>query len=130
MSMILGAEVNSVDFKVMIHKIHAGASLDNDYGIYGFRNSLHDYSNVNFTAGLDDCTICHTGEGEDVANWSGVPTIEACGSCHDDVDFVAGTNHEGGAFDDNAPWVRSAFRDYETAEGSPRLGFRVARTYD
>jgi OmcA/MtrC family decaheme c-type cytochrome len=84
---------NTVDFSVMPHKIHAGASLTNDYKIWGFRNSLHDYSHVNFTAELSDCTICHTGGGLDEDNWATVPNAAACGSCHDDVDFAAGINH-------------------------------------
>jgi OmcA/MtrC family decaheme c-type cytochrome len=92
---------NTVDMKVMVHKIHAGASLANPYMIYGFRNSLHDYSTVNFTAELDNCTFCHNGAGADVENWADVPTREACGSCHDDVDFDSGLNHAGGAFADN-----------------------------
>lgn len=92
---------NTVDFSVMIHKIHAGATLESDYMIYGFRNSLHDYSTVGFTAELDNCTFCHNGGGADVENWAEVPTIEACGSCHDDVDFATGTNHDGGAFANN-----------------------------
>ncbi len=87
---------NSVDFTVMIHKIHAGSTLANGYMIYGFRNTLHDYSNVNFTKQLDDCTGCHTGGGADEDNWSSVPTREACGSCHDDVNFDTGANHATG----------------------------------
>jgi OmcA/MtrC family decaheme c-type cytochrome len=84
---------NTVDFKVMVHKIHAGATLENDYMIYGFRNSVHDYSTVGFTAELDNCTFCHNGSGADVDAWKENPTREACGSCHDDVNFVTGENH-------------------------------------
>ena len=92
---------NTVDLKVMIHKIHAGATLASDYMIYGFRNSVHDYSTVGFTAELDNCTFCHNGAGADVDSWKEFPTREACGSCHDDVDFDTGLNHPGGAFADN-----------------------------
>ncbi len=92
---------NTVDLKVMIHKIHAGSSLASDYMIYGFRNSVHDYSTVGFTAELDNCTFCHNGAGADVESWAEVPTREACGSCHDEVNFDTGLNHAGGAFADN-----------------------------
>jgi OmcA/MtrC family decaheme c-type cytochrome len=94
---------NTVDMKVMIHKLHYGAELSNlPYQIWGFRNSLHDYSTVNFTKDIDDCVTCHDnagdpGAGADAQNWSTVPTIEACGSCHDDVDFETGANHFAGA---------------------------------
>jgi len=87
---------NSVDFTVMIHKIHYGANLANGYKIWGFRNRLHDYSNVNFTKESDNCIGCHTGGGADEGNWSTVPTREACGSCHDDVNFDTGENHATG----------------------------------
>jgi OmcA/MtrC family decaheme c-type cytochrome len=87
---------NSVDMSTMTHKIHAGSSLANGYMIYGFRDSLHDYSAVNFTADLDDCATCHAGAGLDVDNWKEVPSREACGSCHDDVDFDTGLNHGSG----------------------------------
>jgi OmcA/MtrC family decaheme c-type cytochrome len=84
---------NVVDFKMMIHKIHYGSSLANGYRIWGFRDTLHDYSTVNFTKDIDDCANCHTGGGVDVDNWNTVPTREACGSCHDTVNFDTGENH-------------------------------------
>jgi OmcA/MtrC family decaheme c-type cytochrome len=87
---------NVLDFKQMIHKIHNGAELAAPYQIWGFRNSLHDYSTVEFTKEIDNCTHCHQGAGAEVDNWSNVPTIEACGSCHDNVDFASGANHGGG----------------------------------
>jgi len=93
---------NSVDMALMIHKIHTGSSLADGYKIWGFRNSLHDYSTVSFTKDADDCTNCHTGGGADEGNWSAVPTLEACGSCHDDVNFATGENHgTGGVQTDN-----------------------------
>jgi OmcA/MtrC family decaheme c-type cytochrome len=85
---------NTVDFKVMAHKIHRGADLTNlPYQIIGFRGSVHDYSFVNFTKDIDDCAVCHQGGGADVANWNTVPNRDACGSCHDHVDFDTGANH-------------------------------------
>ena len=58
---------DSVDMPYMTHKIHAGAHLENGYVIIGYRQSVHDYSLVEFTAPLEDCQVCHTG---------GVPTAE------------------------------------------------------
>jgi OmcA/MtrC family decaheme c-type cytochrome len=89
---------NTVDLPVMIHKIHRGADLNVlPYQIWGYRNSVHDYSEVEFTKDIDDCTNCHTGSGNEVDNWFDVPSAEACGACHDDVDFASGANHAGGA---------------------------------
>lgn len=94
---------NTVDFKVMIHKIHRGEFLPSvvaggEYAIWGF-SSKHDYSTVVFPQDIRNCTKCHDGSDSDTPQgdaWE-TPSIAACGSCHDDVDFSDGTNHPGGA---------------------------------
>jgi OmcA/MtrC family decaheme c-type cytochrome len=44
----------------MIHKIHRGAELENlPYIVYGYRSSVHDYSDVHFPGDLRDCETCH-----------------------------------------------------------------------
>jgi hypothetical protein len=53
--------MDSVDMPYMVHKIHAGAHLENGYVIVGYRQSVHDYSEVEFTTDLKDCKVCHTG---------------------------------------------------------------------
>lgn len=107
----------SLDFKVYIHKIHMGKNLPSvvaggKYEIYGYRNSLHDYSEVNFPMDINNCAKCHAGTETEAQNppvitstltaqgdnWQEVPTMEACGSCHDDVDF---STHQGGQTDDS-----------------------------
>lgn len=116
----------TVDMKVMIHKIHAGGKLtsiagadgivwddpattatdesaDNgEYAIWGYRDSKHEWWKPVFPAVLENCTVCHTGSGADVDNWKTVMSREACGSCHDDVDFALGTNHVGGIIPDDS----------------------------
>ncbi len=87
---------NSVDFTVMIHKIHRGADLPSveaggEYAIWGFRNSKHDYSHVEYPQDIRNCTKCH--DGSDAAtpdgdNWMTNPSIDACQSCHDTTSFV------------------------------------------
>ncbi len=52
---------NSVDFPLMVHKIHMGANLTNGYTIIGFRQSVHDYSHVEYPAEINECEVCHTG---------------------------------------------------------------------
>ena len=90
----------TVDFKVMIHKIHMGRDLPSvvaggEYAIWGYRDRKHDYSEVGFPQAPTNCTKCHDESLglADADNWKNVPTAETCGSCHDDVDFAAGTNH-------------------------------------
>jgi len=102
---------NSVAMDEMIHKIHFGASLPSvqaggSYKIYGFRNSLHDYSGIRYPRDHRGCTECHAGTATDARlatpttngdNWNEFPTRRACGACHDDLNF---SEHYGGQADD------------------------------
>src|SRR5947209_2699578 len=102
---------NTVDMKVMAHKIHMGKHLPSviagtPYQIIGNAQSLHDFSTVGWpqmTQGnaLTNCALCH--EGNVAANkgaqsnvWYSNPSRDACGSCHDDVNWVTGANHPAG----------------------------------
>lgn len=95
---------NTVDFAQMIHKIHSGKTLPSvvaggEYAIYGYRDTKHDYSEVGFPQDIRNCRNCHDENNAatpDAGNWMMFPTAEACGSCHDDVNFVTGLNHEAG----------------------------------
>ncbi len=108
---------NTVDFTVMVHKIHRGANLPGilaagsgaKYSIFGFRNTEHVYAEntdgtsvtgTHFSQDIRTCTNCHVSEEDKAANpsitalatidgdnWKNNATIEACGSCHDDVAF-------------------------------------------
>jgi OmcA/MtrC family decaheme c-type cytochrome len=96
---------NTVDFKQMIHKIHRGEFLPSvqaggEYAIWGFRDTKHDYSHVVFPQDVRNCRNCHdeanTDDTPDAGNWINRPTREACGACHDDVNFETGDGHSGG----------------------------------
>ncbi len=168
---------NSIDFKVMIHKIHMGAMLPSvqagtPYQIIGFNQSVNDFSTVVFPANIENCQMCHQtgayprkstvgiagiegglppaplnvdsngnitggsldsdttaapplpGTGDPTAGpagatvipvsaaedpgenteplpvdenwWLTRPSAEACGACHDNVNFQTGLNHAGG----------------------------------
>ena len=55
---------NSIDFEVMIHKIHMGSSLPSviagtPYQIIGFQQSVNDFSKVVFPAEARNCQMCH-----------------------------------------------------------------------
>lgn len=104
---------NTLDFKVMIHKIHRGEELPSVQNGIPYVE-FDDFSNVVFPAGptipeLRNCTKCHNNAvAVDADNWIDVPTREACGACHDDIDFDTGGNlfggdlHGGGAQPNNA----------------------------
>ena len=87
----------TVNFKVMIHKIHSGGDLPSvhqktPYFIVGNSQSVHDWSDLSFPwhdHGVRHCTVCHDGEDRD--NWKSKPTQTVCTSCHDNVKFDGGT---------------------------------------
>jgi OmcA/MtrC family decaheme c-type cytochrome len=109
---------NTVDMKVMAHKIHRGEHLPSvkagtPYVIWGNGQSIHDFSNVAWpqilqTTDVVNCAACH--EGSNPANkgaqsdaWYTKPGRDACGSCHDDINWATGANHAAGAqLDDKA----------------------------
>ncbi|GJM24494.1 MAG: hypothetical protein DHS20C16_09090 [Phycisphaerae bacterium] len=66
------------DMAFMTHKIHAAQKFDVlDEGI--------DYSEVTYPQDLANCRKCHTSDDEatpDGDNWNTVPSIMACGGCH------------------------------------------------
>ena len=93
---------NTVDFTVMIHKIHMGSQLPSviagkPYQM-GAGDGLSDWSNVVFPADPRRCETCHnfkSGAAQATAHLT-KPTMAACGACHDDVNFASGVNHAGG----------------------------------
>ena len=92
---------NTVDFKVMVHKIHRGASLPSvvagePYQIIGFGQSVNDYSTVVFPQDIRNCTTCHNVSAPEAEVWYTRPNRAACASCHDDVNFSTGQNHPAG----------------------------------
>jgi OmcA/MtrC family decaheme c-type cytochrome len=103
---------NTVDFKVMIHKIHNAPNLPSvqagtPYQIIGFGQSVVDFSAITFPQDVRNCDNCH--EGTVAASkpaqsdvWYTKPSAAACGSCHDDVDFKTGKNHPAGAQADDS----------------------------
>jgi OmcA/MtrC family decaheme c-type cytochrome len=94
---------NSIDLKVMIHKIHAGATLPSVqaggfYGIFGFGNTFTDYSDVVYPQDKRNCTTCHEEADADTpqaGNWRTTVNRQVCSSCHDNVNFTTGENHGG-----------------------------------
>lgn len=118
---------NTLDLKVMAHKLHMGSSLPSvigtsttpgvPYEIYGYGNSVDNFSTVVDPANVQRCEVCHsqsasTPAPSNVANAPTVaaqskafltePTRAACGACHDNVNFATGANHPGGIQTDDA----------------------------
>ncbi|MBZ5585115.1 MAG: OmcA/MtrC family decaheme c-type cytochrome [Acidobacteriia bacterium] len=99
---------NTVDFKVMIHKIHMGSQLPSvkagkPYQIGGGANP-DDWSTVVFPSDPRRCEACHDANSgaAQASAWLTKPNRAACGSCHDDINFATGQNHISGV---NLPQV-------------------------
>ncbi|MFB3826132.1 MAG: OmcA/MtrC family decaheme c-type cytochrome [Bryobacteraceae bacterium] len=90
---------NTVDFPVMIHRIHMGEELPSvqlgrPYQLVGFNNSVNDYSAVVFPAeSPSNCRFCHDSSAAQADAWLSRPSRKACGACHDNVNFQTGEGH-------------------------------------
>ena len=89
----------TIDLKYMIHRIHLGEEQDEDLIIYGYRGSLHDFSEVVYVGDLRNCEACHVDDSYTLPLPSGVlptvvyeagevvsttpPVTSVCSSCHD-----------------------------------------------
>jgi OmcA/MtrC family decaheme c-type cytochrome len=102
---------NALDLKVMVHKIHSGNTLPSiqtatgpnttptlgqGYWIVGHGDSLSNFNTTLYPQDTRNCQTCHVQDHPDLteaANFQTVPTMEACGACHDNVNFTTGANH-------------------------------------
>jgi OmcA/MtrC family decaheme c-type cytochrome len=92
----------TIDFKFMVHRIHGGQELNQNFGtdyvIYGYGGSVNDFSDVRYPGGLNQCFMCHANGSENPSDasltYSAVTTpryplnptpaiTTACYGCHD-----------------------------------------------
>jgi OmcA/MtrC family decaheme c-type cytochrome len=104
---------NTLDFRVMVHRIHRGAELPSvedgtPYSIIGYGQSVQDFSTVEFPQEIARCESCHGGAQGDY--WKARTGPAACLSCHDNVSFTEPAEgddfhvlHSGGAQPEGAP---------------------------
>jgi OmcA/MtrC family decaheme c-type cytochrome len=71
------------DGQVFFHALHAS------------KNEL--IGEITYPQDLRFCTTCHDPAAAGGDSWYTRPSIKACGSCHDDVNFTTGANHVAGA---------------------------------
>jgi OmcA/MtrC family decaheme c-type cytochrome len=100
---------NTVNFPVLIHRIHMGKSLPSVKAGKPYLIGTTSFSDVGFpadpggatmpggkaTSGVQRCEVCHDQKsGAQQANaYMTNPNRAACGACHDDVNFASGLNH-------------------------------------
>jgi OmcA/MtrC family decaheme c-type cytochrome len=88
----------TVSFKDMIHRIHTGEELHDEYTVLGHNQSIHDFTEVRFPGRRQKCDICHIEDAFEVPLLDEVlstsvdngdtvvevmPERAACTSCHD-----------------------------------------------
>ena len=131
---------NSLDLKVMAHKIHMGSQLPSvvgtsttpgvPYQIVGFQNSVNDFSKVVDPADPRRCEVCHsqaTGAAQAKAFLT-EPSRAACGACHDNVNFDTGENHAGGFQADDSQCANCHIAQGEHPFDASILGAHVVPT--
>jgi OmcA/MtrC family decaheme c-type cytochrome len=96
---------NTLDMKVMIHKIHRGHELPSaqpatlpagvtdgviglglTYGIYGYGNTFKEFSDILYPQDHRNCTTCHEetdGDTPEASNYRITVNSAPCGACHD-----------------------------------------------
>lgn len=85
---------NTVDFAVMIHKIHRGRDLPSvvaggAYRLVGDDAIGRDYGDVVYPREVQDCASCHASQaGQQADLFKTRPGRAACGACHDSTAFV------------------------------------------
>ncbi|MBI4874693.1 MAG: OmcA/MtrC family decaheme c-type cytochrome [Acidobacteria bacterium] len=89
----------TIDFRFMIHRIHGGEQVSEEYGtgivIYGYGGSKNDFSEVRYPGGLNNCNMCHVNNSQNLPIKAVVPvqaprqilttmqpTAAACLACH------------------------------------------------
>ncbi|BCG46088.1 hypothetical protein GEOBRER4_n0870 [Citrifermentans bremense] len=98
------ADVNTGDVQVMgefvtmVHKIHMGSNLTQTGSNYAGLS----FNEIVYPQDPALCRKCHRGDtAQQLAvtpqgnNWNTMPSRKACGSCHDNVHFSTGLNHDG-----------------------------------
>jgi len=55
---VLGADDQTIDFKRMIHAMHASGTIGVPFDVCGFRNSVHSYDYV-YPGRINNCEGCH-----------------------------------------------------------------------
>ena len=93
---------NTLYFPVMVHKIHMGENLPSvkagtPLKYYGYMGSVSDFSTVAYPSDPGQCHTCHDAKygAKQASYYYSQANREACGACHDDVNFATGLNHPG-----------------------------------
>jgi OmcA/MtrC family decaheme c-type cytochrome len=71
-----------LDGQIFFHALHQGKDAT--------------VGNVTYPQDIRNCATCHDAKAAGGASWFTFPSVAACGSCHNTLDFVTGANHPAG----------------------------------
>ncbi|WP_076408541.1 OmcA/MtrC family decaheme c-type cytochrome [Shewanella sp. UCD-KL12] len=93
-----GSKYNEVETCVTCHSEGKVSNNDNI-----FPQMIHAKHLTGFPGSLANCQTCHAPDEAltEHYNWARVPTMETCGSCHNNIDFPAGEGHPAQADNSN-----------------------------
>jgi OmcA/MtrC family decaheme c-type cytochrome len=89
----------TLDFPVLMHRIHTGSEVDSVQAGGTLQISVHDFTGVQdysifeSVADARNCQACHEPGPVQADAWLKNPSRAACGSCHDTTNFATGENH-------------------------------------
>ena len=72
-----------------IHRLHMGSNLK----LTGYKFAGVLFNNITYPQDVRNCATCHTGSTPQSGNYLTVPSVAACGACHDGVNFATGAGH-------------------------------------
>lgn len=117
----------SIHFKYMVHKIHAGAELQNGYVVYGYGGSLHEeFVDVEYPGDLRNCAKCHVNDSYELPLpegvlatttpqelWTPTEAITAtCIGCHDGDSTIAHMDANTSFFGESCSTCHGAGKDF------------------
>ncbi|MDP2268832.1 MAG: OmcA/MtrC family decaheme c-type cytochrome, partial [Deltaproteobacteria bacterium] len=87
------------NFVTMVHKVHMGSKLT----LTGYNYAGVEFNPIVLPQDVTNCRKCHKGDnaGQLTAapqgnNWQTRPSRQACGACHDNINFATGVNSKSG----------------------------------
>jgi OmcA/MtrC family decaheme c-type cytochrome len=87
------------DGQVFFHRLHAGKDPEV-------------VPNITYPQDIRNCATCHDAKSAGGGSWYSYPSIAACGSCHNDVNFATGANHS-----NVGPSTDATCKDCHTPQG-------------
>ncbi|HEX7137292.1 MAG TPA: OmcA/MtrC family decaheme c-type cytochrome, partial [Vicinamibacterales bacterium] len=93
----------SISFQRLVHRLHTGENLTQDFTIYGFGGSVNNFNDIRFPGDRRNCAKCHVGTAYTLPLPTGIdsvttlrdyftpqgPGTASCLGCHDNKDAAA-----------------------------------------